>query len=349
MKPSQVAKCLVVAIKNRQPIMLSGRPGVGKTELVKQAAELAGANIIISHPVVSDPTDFKGLPWVLQSEGKAIAKFLPFSDLYRLIEAKGTTLFLLDDLGQAPPTVQAAAMQLILGRRINEIQVSDTVVFMACTNRRQDMAGVQGILEPVKSRFFAIIEVDVDVEDWAQWAISQKLPFNVIAFVRWKPQMLLDFKPTRDMTNSPSPRTVYHACKIMQSDYPSEVEMEMIKGATGEAWMVEWQAFKRFEEQLPSVNKIIANPERGEIPTEPHIMYALCGALAERADSHTFGNIVTYANRVAKESIDKVGKKSSGRPEFSIMLIKDCLLKDNKLRRTKEYIEWQLAHKEIIL
>ena len=65
----------------------------------------------------------------------------------------------LDDLGQAPMSVQAAAMQLILARRINGFKISDKVIFMAATNRREDKAGVTGILEPVKSRFAWIVEL----------------------------------------------------------------------------------------------------------------------------------------------------------------------------------------------
>lgn len=349
MKPSNISKALAVAIKKGHPLMLSGKPGVGKTELVMQAAKLAEAKLIISHPVVSDPTDYKGMPWVMMDEnGKHVARFLPFSDLDRLVTAKGRTIFLLDDLGQAPPTVQAAAMQLILGRRINEIVISNDVVFLACTNRKEDKAGVQGILEPVKSRFFAIIDVETDVEDWAEWAIREELPFSVINFVRWKPAMLLSFDPTFKMTNSPSPRTVYHACKIMQAGYPKEVENEMLQGACGEAWVIEWMAFRTFEAQLPNINKILTDPDKGEIPPEAHMMYALCGALAERANEQTFANIVAYSNRVASTQTIK-GSKLSGRPDFSIMLIKDCLLKDAKLRKNKAYLAWQILHSDIII
>jgi hypothetical protein len=265
------------------------------------------------------------------------------------VEAKDTTVFLLDDLGQAPPTVQAAAMQLILGRRINEIEVSDQVVFFACTNRREDSAGVQGILEPVKSRFFSIVEVDTDVEDWAKWAAKKGISFDIINLMRWKPNLLLNPKPTRDMTNSPSPRTVYHACMLIQAGYPEALLPLMVAGAAGEAWMVEWTAWRRIQNQLPSVERILANPDKGEIPAEAHIMYALCGALAERADTKSFGSIVKYANRISKEGVDSKGRKASGKPEFSIMLIKDCLMKDPRICKSKDYIDWQLLHKDCIL
>ena len=80
----------------------------------------------------------------------------------------------MDDLGQAPPAVQAAAMQLILARRINGSLVSDEVCFVAATNRKNDKAGVARILEPVKSRFAAIVELTPCVEEWATWAADRE-------------------------------------------------------------------------------------------------------------------------------------------------------------------------------
>lgn len=48
------------------------------------------------------------------------------------------TACFIDDLGQATPAVQAAAMQLILALTLNGHRVSDQVVFVAATNRRTD-------------------------------------------------------------------------------------------------------------------------------------------------------------------------------------------------------------------
>jgi MoxR-like ATPase len=173
--PKQLREILILAIKNRLPILIKGRPGVGKTDIVKQAAEACNARLIISHPVVSDPTDYKGLPFA-DPDGKT-ARFLPFGDLAELRTAQEETVFFLDDLGQAPAAVQAACMQLILARRINGHQISDHVTFLAATNRREDKAGVMGILEPVKSRFSAIVELVPDALEWSEWALKENLPF----------------------------------------------------------------------------------------------------------------------------------------------------------------------------
>ena len=162
-KPSQLRRVLASTIPAKRPVLITGAPGIGKTDIVRQACAEAKAHLIVMHPVVSDPTDFKGLPWV--SDGGAT--FLPFGELQTLINATELTACFLDDLGRATPAVQAAAMQLILARHINGHAVSPHVVFLAATNRRTDRAGVSGILEPVKSRFTTILELEANLDDCA--------------------------------------------------------------------------------------------------------------------------------------------------------------------------------------
>ena len=121
MKASQLTEFLEFAIKAKLPVLIKGKPGGGKSDIVDLSTANAGAELIISHPVVSDPTDFKGMPYA--ANGKAT--FLPFNDLQRLIDARKPTVFFLDDLGQSSPSVQAACMQLILARKINGFSVSE--------------------------------------------------------------------------------------------------------------------------------------------------------------------------------------------------------------------------------
>ena len=95
MKPSQLATCLQKTIPAGVPMLIKGAPGVGKSDIVGQACDATGAELLVSHPVVSDPTDYKGLPFAV--DGKA--RFLPFGDLEALMTAETRTVYFLDDLG----------------------------------------------------------------------------------------------------------------------------------------------------------------------------------------------------------------------------------------------------------
>ncbi len=78
MIPSQLQQLLGPAIKARLPVLVTGAPGVGKSDIIARSAADADADLIISHPVVADPNDAKGLPW---PDGKGAATFLPFGEV----------------------------------------------------------------------------------------------------------------------------------------------------------------------------------------------------------------------------------------------------------------------------
>ncbi len=333
MKPSILKQALSLAIANRMPALIVGAPGIGKSDIVAQASEDAGAELIISHPVVSDPTDYKGLPFVVDGH----AEFLPFGELRKITETQRPTVFFLDDLGQAPVSVQAACMQLLLARRINGHRVSDTVTFLAATNRRQDKAGVQGILEPVKSRFAAILNLEPDLDDWVTWALDNGMPVELIAHNRFRPEYIsmTAWKPSPDMVNSPSPRTIARIGQWMNTNPPTDLEYELYAGAAGEAYAADLLGFLKIFRNLPSIDLILMNPETEKVPTDPATLYAVCAALASKASQQTFGNIIKYANRMT--------------PEFSVMLVRDIIGKTRSLVNTKAFIEWSTKHSNVLI
>lgn len=323
MTPSQLTSFLSFSIANNFPVLIKGKPGIGKSDLVAGAAKEANAKLIISHPVVSDPTDYKGLPFM----GKdGIAHFTPFGELNELITATEPTVFFLDDLGQAPSSVQAACMQLILARRINGHEVSKHVTFIAATNRKEDKAGVSGLLEPVKSRFASIVELEVTTEDWVKWAIENEMPVNLISFVRFRPALLEKFEPTKDISNSPCPRTVAAVGKLQNAGLSQSIEFEVIKGAAGEGFATEYCSFLQLAHNIPDIDAIIANPSKANVPNDPAILYALGGALAARIKEDNFKAITVYLKRLPGE--------------YSVFVIKDALSRNNKLTKTKAYIDF---------
>jgi len=124
MKPSTLHDVLVTAFAARQNILITGAPGIGKSDVTYQASVASKGDLLISHPVCSDPADFKGYPFPVENNH---ADFLPFGDLLRLMNATGLTIMFFDDLGQARPATQASIMQLILGFALDKDINSDTM------------------------------------------------------------------------------------------------------------------------------------------------------------------------------------------------------------------------------
>lgn len=326
MRPTQLATFLASAIKARLPILITGAPGIGKSDIVAQAAVDAGADLILSHPAVSDPTDAKGLPWV--GKDGASATFLPFGELAQAIHAETPTVWFLDDLGQAPPAVQASYMQLLLARRVNGHALPECVSFVAATNRRTDRAGVSGILEPVKSRFAAIVELEPNVDDWCQWAFASNVPAELIAFLRFRPDLLCAFTPSADLTNCPLPRTWAHVAKLLALQLPAALQHAALVGAVGEGAAVEFGAFLRLFQELPNIDGILVDPDAAKIPTQPATLYAVVTALGMRSNQNVFARIARYAERLTE--------KSHG--EFAALLLRDAVKRDKTVMQTAAFV-----------
>ena len=234
LRPERASELVKRYIAAKIPVLLTGAPGVGKSSIVEQAAAASGFDVILSHPVVADPTDAKGLPW--PGKDGTEATFLPFGDLAQAIKASRPTVWFLDDLGQASPAVQASFMQLLLARRVNGHVLPDCVTFVAATNRRTDRAGVSGILTPVLSRFGAVVGVEVAVDDWCRWAFGAGVPPELISFMRFRPKLLHDMgdgKKANDMENFPCPRTWEYAGKAINMALPDDLEFTALAGAVG--------------------------------------------------------------------------------------------------------------------
>lgn len=327
MQATQLLNTLAAAIGARLPVLITGAPGIGKSDIVAQAAEAAGADVILSHPAVADPTDAKGLPWI--AEGAQEATFLPFGELARAMRAERPTVWFLDDLGQAPASVQASFMQLLLARRVNGHTLPDCVTFLAATNRRTDRAGVSGILEPVKSRFASIIELEPDISDWCAWALGAgHIPPELIAFLRFRPELLSAFDPSADLRNSPSPRTWSNAARLLALGLPKAERLEALQGAVGDGAALEFLAFLDMFAQLPSIDGILLDPDAAQIPGDPSARYAVVTALAARAGEQAFPRVARYAERLC----------AAGAGDFAALLVRDVVRKVPAVQHSPAFV-----------
>ena len=333
LSPKKMFDALVFMIQNKEPIMLVGSPGCGKTELVKQACKATKNKLVIMHPVVSSPTDFKGLPF-LSSDGES-ADFMPYGDLKILVDAKEKTVFFLDDLGQSSASVQAACMQLILERKLNGHKISDNITFISATNRTTDRAAVTSVLEPLKSRNI-VIELDISVDDWVDWAMKNKMPETIISFVRFKPDSITKFVPSKHIVNTSSPRTVATVGRLINMGIPEDCLLDIITGAAGAGFAIEYIAFSNVYGSIPTFAEILRNPKTCKMPSTVDEKYAISGMISYNAsNAKTFDMVMDYIYRLPIE--------------FQVQIVKETIRLHKGACNAKKFDEWNSKHKELIL
>lgn len=312
-RPSQLALFLRRLLPEKLAPLLVGPPGIGKTDIVRQVAAELGYRCICSHPATSDPTDYRGLPIVV--DGKA--EFSRFGQLRALIDADEPTVWFIDDLGQAPTSVQAALMQLIHpdGRRLNEVRLSPEVRIVAATNRPKDGAGVRGLLTPVLSRFHSILSIVPDLDSWCQWAFTAGVDPLIPGFLLYtrnegsirpaeEGSLFYTPHPPMEMRAFPCPRTWAHAgqiLKAMPADASDGELMPLLAGAIGHAATAAFLSFRATHRDLPDLADIVAEPDAAPLPSDPAITYLTLTAICRQLDRGTAEPFVKYVRRLPRE------------------------------------------------
>jgi len=311
-----------IYIPNRWPFMIKSAPGCGKSDIISQVAADVGYDLIISHPVIDDPIDYKGMPAVINEK----AVFLPYANMEMLRTATRPTLYVLEDFGQAAPAVQKPCMQLLLVRQINGMKVSEYVTFGAATNRKVDKAGVSGVLEPVKSRFKGILGLRPDADSWNDWAMEHNMPVSLMAFVKFREDLLLDFKPTMELENSSCPRTIAAVGEIQNANPPERYRYRMFADAAGTTFAAGYTEFLSCFDSLIDLAEVFKNPMQAPIPNETRVQWFISGILAKKATPENIGAIIQYAQRL--------------RDELHVFIVTAASKINEKVVTTPAYIAW---------
>ena len=321
--PSQLAGVLTELVRAKQPTMIWGPPGVGKSDIARQVASKLKAEYLDVRALLLDPVDLRGIPWRDEDNRTRWAppKFLPpENSIY-------DHLINFEELPAAPPMVQAALYQLVLDRACGEYRLPDGAAMIACGNRQSDRGVSHKMPTPLASRLIHL-DIRVDVDEWTAWAAQNGIAPEVMFFVQMKPDLLHQFDPLSKELAFPCPRTWEFVSNVVQSKngLGSESERAIYRGTVGEGAAIEFCAFLKVWRELQHPRVIINNPHNAAIPENTSALLAQCGALYRYADDVTLDSIVTYAQRL--------------RPEVGEFLIGSCIRKDDQLQYTQAWINW---------
>ncbi|NDV18649.1 AAA domain-containing protein [Pseudodesulfovibrio sp. JC047] len=326
MNPRQIQSSLKTLIALQQPVFIWGAPGVGKSQIVAQVAREMKRELIDIRAVLLDPVDLRGLPSV--KDGTAFwspPSFLPTT---------GEGVLFLDELNAAPPLVQAACYQLVLDRKVGEYTLPDGWTVVAAGNRETDRAVTHRMPSALANRFVHL-DFTVDVEMWLDWAHANNLCEEILAFIRFRPNLLHNFDPKQNEKAFPSPRSWEFAARILAAKPDPDVELSLLKGTVGPGAAVEFAGFSRIFRQLPDPDHVIDQPDTAVVPDEPATLYALCEVLAQKAGDATAESIVTYASRLPAE--------------FGVLLVRDAVKQHRAVVETPAFTQWATANSDVLL
>lgn len=259
------------------PIMLWGPPGVGKSSIVRDLAERQGVGFLDIRLSQREPVDLRGLP-VPDSERGAV-DWLLASEWPRDMASRGILLF--DELTAADRSLQVAAYELILDRRLGDLyRLPPGWLVVAAGNRGEDRAVAQTFSSALANRF-CHLNLEADLEGWTRWASGQGLHPDVIAFLRFRPECFFDMEGGVEQ-GWPSPRSWTRVAQSLRhgAHLPDSVQALMVHGLVGQGAGTEFLAFRDWALALPDLEAMLAGRGPIEIPERADQRYAFCSGLA---------------------------------------------------------------------
>jgi len=153
----------VAAVK--KPVLLRGRHGVGKSQVVYQTAEKLGLPIVERRASQMTEGDLVGLP---STDGNCTSFNPP--DWFKMACENPVVLFL-DEVDRATIEVRQGIFELTDSRKLNgHVLHPETLVFAAVNGGEHGSQYQVGEMDPAELDRWTVFDVEPSIEDWLGWA-----------------------------------------------------------------------------------------------------------------------------------------------------------------------------------
>ena len=299
LSPPELVELVTTLPSDRTPF-LWGPPGIGKSALVREAADRLGLPCVTLLGTQIAPEDLIGVPRIrVDEEGRHATEFCP----PRAILRSDPFLLFIDELNSAVPDVQKAFYSLILDRRLGDYALPAGSRVVGAGNRAEDRALVRPMATALANRMVHV-SLAVDVEAWLAWGANAGLSPLVLSFVRARPDRLFELPPSDATPTYPTPRA-WHMLSDAVGSLGERLWPAAAAGTVGDRAGAEWSAFVRRALEAPSLEAIAEGS--AAVPRDPELVYFLGASTLARLSSNDAdagelaGKVITALGSVSKE------------------------------------------------
>lgn len=352
-KISEATKLITRAFRKQRPVFLWGPPGIGKSELVEgiaQSGRLGNAHVIDLRLALFEPTDLRGYPAPDMETREMV--WLPPADLpsAEMAAQYDTVVLFLDELNSAAPSVQAAAYQLILNRRIGQYVLPENVVVIAAGNRETDKGVTYRMPKPLENRFVHF-ELRVDFQDWFNWAVDNNINADIVGYLSFAKNDLYNFDPQSSSRGFATPRAWTFTSELLDDEGEDDLDdglmTDLVAGCVGEGIAVKFMAHRKVASDLPNPSDVldgkVKNMKTDEMSAKYALATSLCYELRERSvngekkgnmdEFHSsFSNFISFL-------MDNMETEMVIMASRTAMQNYKLVPKQDKIERFKEYFE----------
>lgn len=290
--------------------MVTGEPGIGKTQLGKELAKKLGydfAYIDMANMSLGDLT----LPVV--NRDQHCAEHYP-NEVFKLHTGRPVVV-MLDEWTKAGKEAKNMTLPLCLERRLGSVSLHPDSIVFATGNMSSDGVG-DSIQGHQKDRFIAVQMRKPSAEEWINnYAINNDIAPIVTVFVNNFPQVMQSYHDDKDGSNAyiynprktqeafVTPRSLRMASDMVKTRYlKTDAAFHAgLAGAIGEAAAADLMAFVSMDEQLPPYDTIAADPLKTALPTKQTYQLLLTYNLIARVQKEHIAAVLSYVRRMPNE------------------------------------------------
>jgi hypothetical protein len=192
-------RLLKLAWQSDMPVLLQGRHGIGKSEIILQVAAELGIGSLVLDLSLMEPPDLVGLPRAGE-DGRT--HYVPPACL----PTSGQGFFHLEEINRCPRYMLAPCLQLLTARTLNDYRLPAGWLPCAAINPAADGYHADE-LDPALLARFLRVEVVPAVSEWLVWARAQGVHEKVVQFVESSPRIFDD--------PAANPRAWYYASRLL--------------------------------------------------------------------------------------------------------------------------------------
>lgn len=318
-------------IQTDTPLFIHGSPGIGKSYIVSDVAQKNKLELVDVRLSQMDPVDLRGVPSIKDDQ----TVWMPPVFFPKDSDSEG--ILFLDELNAAPPSVQAAIYQLVLNRQMGEYILPKGWRIICAGNRISDRGVVFRLPTPLANRMVHL-HVQARFDDFKLFALKANLHHFVIGFLSFRPDLLSTEPVVEDDANPAfaTPRSYHMLSNILKATQSLNSITSIIYGTIGYSAGIEFISYVKIYEKLPNIVAIYEG-HYPEIINQPAMLYAMVSALVEYYQS-------------TEQHKDHLFAFSELLPtEFSVMLIKDVIVKDESMATHSLFEKWLEKYGDYII
>ena len=306
----QAADIILATPENRY--LLQGEPGIGKSSILKALGAKRPEHLQAYMDVPQ--MDLGDIAMPVTDHENRITRYYPNSR-FQMHTGK-PVIIMLDEFTKGAEPIKNMLHPLleVANPRLGDIPVHpDSIVFLT-GNLSTDGVG-DTVKAHTRNRIIPLTIQKPDADAWLEWAVNNDIEPVVMAWVKQFPHALASYtdesqkdnpyiyNPRSVQTAFVSPRSLERASNIIKvrDQIDADTMIHALTGAIGEAGARDMQAFVEFQDQLPSWESIISDPDNARVPDSAGANAVLVFGAIMKVDKSSMAKFMQYLKRFEAE------------------------------------------------